>query len=57
MVRKIGRDFLYRYEENPILTAEDIPFRCNTVFNGSPAKFEGEYLILFRVEEIGRAHV
>lgn len=50
MVRKIGRDFLYRYEENPILTAEDIPFRCNTVFNGSPVKFEGEYLILFRVE-------
>ena len=63
MVRKIGRDFLYRYDENPILTAEDIPFRenpiltaedipfrCNTVFNGSPVKFEGEYLILFRVE-------
>ena len=50
MVRKIGRDFLYRYEENPILTAEDIPFRFNTVFNGSPVKYEGEYLILFRVE-------
>ncbi len=50
MVRKIGRDFLYRYEENPILTAENIPFRCNTVFNGSSVKFEGEYLILFRVE-------
>ncbi len=50
MVRKIGRDFLHRYEENPILTAEDIPFRCNTVFNGSPVKFKGEYLILFRVE-------
>ena len=50
MVRIIVRDFLYRYEENPILTAEDIPFRCNTVFNGSPVKYEGEYLSLFRVE-------
>ncbi len=50
MVRKIGGDFLRRYDENPILTAEDIPFRCNTVFNGSPVKFDGEYLLLFRVE-------
>ena len=50
MVRRIGRDFLRRFDENPILTAEDIPFRCNTVFNGSPIKFNGEYLILLRVE-------
>jgi predicted GH43/DUF377 family glycosyl hydrolase len=45
MVRKTGGDFLHRYDENPILTAEDIPFRCNTVFNGSPVKFDGEYLL------------
>lgn len=50
MVRKFGRDLLYRYEENPVLTPEDIPFRCNTVFNGSPVKFNGEYLLLLRVE-------
>jgi predicted GH43/DUF377 family glycosyl hydrolase len=50
MVRKIGGDFLRRYDENPILTAEDIPFRSNAVFNGSPVKFDGEYLFLFRVE-------
>ena len=43
-------DFLHRWEGNPIITLEDIPFRCNTVFNGSPVKINNEYLILLRVE-------
>ena len=50
MARKGGRDPLHRWEANPILTIEDIPFRCNTVFNGSPVKIGNEYLILLRVE-------
>lgn len=45
-----SRDVLHRWEGNPILTAEDIPFPCNTVFNGGPVKVGGEYLILLRVE-------
>lgn len=49
-MRNIVKDVLYRYEENPLVTREDIPFRCNTVFNGSPVMFNGEYLILMRVE-------
>lgn len=44
------RDFLHRWEGNPIITLEDIPFRCNTVFNGSPVKINNEYIILLRVE-------
>lgn len=43
-------DLLQRYEGNPILTAEDIPFTCNTVFNGSPARIGDEYFLLLRVE-------
>ncbi len=46
----LGRDTLHRYEGNPILTLENLPYRCNTVFNGSPVKMGGEYLILIRVE-------
>jgi len=45
-----GRDLLHRYEGNPILTVRNIPYRCNTVFNGSPVKLNGEYIILLRVE-------
>ena len=33
-----------------MITRENIPFRCNTVFNGSPVKAGGEYLLLMRVE-------
>ncbi len=44
------RDLLHRYDGNPILTLTDIPYRCNTVFNGSPVKIDGEYLLLVRVE-------
>lgn len=47
---KYGRDLLHRFEGNPIVALEDIPFRCNTVFNGSPVKKEGIYYLLIRVE-------
>ncbi|MCK4578094.1 MAG: glycoside hydrolase family 130 protein [Candidatus Marinimicrobia bacterium] len=45
-----GRDLLHRWEGNPILILEDMPFPCNTVFNGTPVKHDGEYLLLIRVE-------
>jgi len=50
MPLNMGRDLLHRYRGNPILTLNDMPFRCNTVFNGTPVKAEGEYLMLLRVE-------
>jgi len=50
MPKKRDRDFLRRWEGNPIITLEDIPFRCNTVFNGSPVKVDDKYLLLLRVE-------
>jgi len=45
-----GYDVLHRFEGNPIITLEDIPFRCNTVFNGTVVKKGGEYFHLLRVE-------
>ena len=45
-----GRDLLHRWPENPILTVRDIPYRCNTVFNGTPVRLDGEYRLLLRVE-------
>jgi len=47
---RTGRDLLRRWKHNPIITLNDMPYRCNTVFNGSPVKFNGEYLMLLRVE-------
>lgn len=50
MPRKIGRDLFHRWEGNPILTLEDMPFRCNAVFNGTSVKLGDEYLLLLRIE-------
>lgn len=46
-----GRDVIHRWEGNPIISLEDIPFRCNTVFNAAAVKFQGKYLLLIRVED------
>ena len=43
MSRSYGRDLLHRWEGNPAITPEDIPFPCNTVFNGAPVKIEDTY--------------
>ena len=46
----VGHDILQRFEGNPIITLEDIPFRCNTVFNGTVVKKGNRYYHLLRVE-------
>ena len=50
MQRRIRRDIFHRWEGNPMLTLDDIPFRCNAVFNGTPVKVGDEYLLLMRIE-------
>lgn len=51
MPRRHGRDLLHRWEGNPAITVEDVPFRANTVFNGTPMETEdGGVLLLLRVE-------
>ena len=37
-----------RYPGNPILTAEDIPFEANLIFNAGVIKYHGRYVMLFR---------
>ncbi len=48
-------DVVKRWEHNPIITVEDIPFPCNTVFNAAATKLDGEYILLIRVEDL-RGH-
>jgi beta-1,4-mannooligosaccharide/beta-1,4-mannosyl-N-acetylglucosamine phosphorylase len=50
MTRRPSRDIFHRWEGNPAVALDDIPFRCNTVFNGTPVKLGDEYLVLLRVE-------
>jgi len=50
MRKRMGLDIFRRWEGNPTLTLEDIPFPCNTVFNGTIVKAAEDYLLLLRVE-------
>ena len=49
---------LARYVGNPILSAADIPYRANTVFNAAAAAIDGETVLLMRVEDLrGISHL
>ncbi len=37
-----------RYELNPILTAQDVPYNPALVFNAGAVKFQGKYVMVFR---------
>ena len=55
MSKRVAQDVVRRWEGNHILTREDIPFPCNTVFNAAAARMADEYLLLLRVEDL-RGH-
>lgn len=42
------KEFVQRYEGNPILTRDDIPYKVETVHNAGVTKFNGRYEMLFR---------
>lgn len=39
---------IMRYENNPILSAKDIPYSSNLIFNAGVIKYEGKYVMIFR---------
>ena len=55
MSKHVAPDVVKRWEGNPTLAQEDIPFPCNTVFNAGAVKMGDEYLLLLRVEDL-RGH-
>ncbi len=42
------KKLITRYENNPILTKDDIPYPVQTVHNAGVTKFDGRYIMLFR---------
>jgi predicted GH43/DUF377 family glycosyl hydrolase len=48
----LGTNLLKRHPGNPILTAAHFPRPVNSVFNAAAAKFNGQYLLLARVEDL-----
>lgn len=50
MARAMRMDLLHRWEGNPAISLEDVPFRANTVFNGTPIVRDDGIYMLLRVE-------
>jgi predicted GH43/DUF377 family glycosyl hydrolase len=46
-----GVDLFRRHPANPILTALDLPYPANTVFNPAAVSHDGETVLLLRVED------
>jgi len=52
------RELFRRYEANPILTPAQWPYPANAVFNPGAVKYQGETLLLVRVEDMcGFSHL
>ena len=45
------KEIFQRYENNPIITVKDLPYPANTVFNAGATRFNGETVLLMRVED------
>jgi predicted GH43/DUF377 family glycosyl hydrolase len=41
---------LQRHSENPIITPQDMPFECYSVFNAGAIKVKDEYILILRTE-------
>lgn len=48
----VGRDVVRRWPENPLLSIEDVPFRCSDVWNAGVVPFPQGYLLLLTVESL-----
>lgn len=53
-----GWDIFTRHPANPIITADSLPYRANSVFNPGAGMVNGETLLLVRVEDLrGISHL
>jgi predicted GH43/DUF377 family glycosyl hydrolase len=43
---------LNRYQNNPILTKDDVPYSVATVHNAAVVKYEGKYIMIFRSHKL-----
>ena len=52
MERSSGRDIVRRSECNPLISLDDLPFRCSDIWNAGVVRFEEDYLLLITVETL-----
>lgn len=55
---RLSNELFKRCKHNPIITFRTMPYTCQAVFNPGATLFEGETLLLLRVEDLeGKSHL
>lgn len=44
----LSSQVIKRYKNNPILSAQDVPYEATLVFNAGVTKYQGQYVMMFR---------
>lgn len=52
IIKKRTTPVIRRYENNPIITIQDLPCESNSVFNSGCIKYQGRYIMMLRIEDI-----
>ena len=47
-----GRDVIGRCASNPLISMEDLPFRCSDIWNAGVVRFETRYVMLITIETL-----
>lgn len=47
-----GRDIIHRFEDNPIISIDDLTFQCADVCNAGAIKVEDEYILLITIKNL-----
>jgi predicted GH43/DUF377 family glycosyl hydrolase len=51
-MRKVTKEVVRRHPENPILTADQFPWRVSSVYNSGCTKYKGRYILACRVNRL-----
>ena len=51
MAKKLKRDIVDRWEGNPIIKLDNLPFTTNNIFSAGAVKKDGEYILLVTMED------
>lgn len=46
--RLISSALVHRYEGNPVISAKDVPYAADLIFNAGVIKYKGQYVMVFR---------
>ncbi len=49
-----AKDVVKRYENNPILTPDDVPYECRHMCNSSPVLTDDGFVMILRIDQEGR---